>query len=171
MNNLFLVKVIDTDVEQENDCVDTALDQEMSLPNPDIQSGSLLDFYLRFAHLSHGTFERMAGETVKRIGLMNRKRPTCVACPHGKQRCTTKSHMDTRLNATIDRVCDVICSDIKGPITSTDRLVNLYMINFIDHKSNYCRVFFPKTSSWSSFSSTSSSDLIGSSAAYAEMGE
>lgn len=42
--------------------------------------------------------------------------------------------MDTGLNALIDRVGGVICGDIKGPITATDRLRNRYIINFIDHK-------------------------------------
>ena len=30
-------------------------------------------------------------------------------------------------------------------MTPTDRNVNRYMINFIDHKSNYCRIFLAKT--------------------------
>jgi hypothetical protein len=39
----------------------------------------------------------------------------------------------------------VICSDLKGPITPIDKNKNRYMIDFVDHKSNYCRVFVAKT--------------------------
>ena len=39
----------------------------------------------------------------------------------------------------------VICSDLKGPMTPQDRLGNRYMVNFIDHKSNYCRVLLART--------------------------
>ena len=31
------------------------------------------------------------------------------------------------------------------PVTPQDRLGNRYLINFIDHRSNYCRVFLAKT--------------------------
>ena len=39
----------------------------------------------------------------------------------------------------------VICSDLKGPLTPRDRVGNRYLINFVDHRSNYCRVFLAKT--------------------------
>ncbi|OWY98308.1 Integrase, catalytic core protein [Phytophthora megakarya] len=35
--------------------------------------------------------------------------------------------------------------DLKGPVTPRDRCGNRYLVNFIDHKSNYCRVFLAKT--------------------------
>jgi hypothetical protein len=34
---------------------------------------------------------------------------------------------------------------IDGMITPADRSGNRYMVNFIDYKSNYCRVFLAKT--------------------------
>lgn len=44
-----------------------------------------------------------------------------------------------------NRIGSVICSDFKGPMTSRDRLGNRYMINIVDHKMNYCRVFVART--------------------------
>lgn len=44
------------------------------------------------------------------------------------------------MNIPIDRIGGVICSELKGPMTQTDRLGNRYLVNFVDHKSNYCRV-------------------------------
>ena len=38
-----------------------------------------------------------------------------------------------------------MCSDLKGPMTPRDRLGNRYLVNFIDHRSNYCRVLLAKT--------------------------
>ena len=33
----------------------------------------------------------------------------------------------------------------KGPMTPRDRLGNRYLMNFIDHRSNYCRIFLAKS--------------------------
>lgn len=41
----------------------------------------------------------------------------------------------------IDRVVGVIWSDLNGPVTPLDRNVNRYMINFVDHAFNHCRMF------------------------------
>lgn len=99
-----------------------------------LQSGSSLDFHLRLAHLSYDIIERMAGDPESEIRLTNEERPTCETCPHGKQRRNTQPQMDRGLNAFIDRIDGVICSELKRPITPTDRLGNRYMINFIEHK-------------------------------------
>ena len=45
----------------------------------------------------------------------------------------------------IEVIGGVICSDLKGPMTPRYRLGNLYLVNFIDHRSNYCRIFLAKT--------------------------
>ena len=87
----------------------------------------------------------MARDPDNGICLMDKESPTCVTCAHGKQRRNNQSRKDTGLNAPIDRVGGVICSDMKGPIAPADRLGNRYMINFVDHRSNYCRVFLAKT--------------------------
>ena len=55
------------------------------------------------------------------------------------------SRTDTGANTPIDRISGVICSDLKGPMTPKDRLRNRYLVNFIDHESNYCRVFLAPT--------------------------
>lgn len=122
-----------------------ALAKAINAPDSDAQSGTLLVFHLRFAHLSYDKVERILGDPESVIRFTDKKRPACVTCGHGKQRRNKHSQKDTGMNAPIDRVGGVICSDIKGPITLTDRLRNRYMYNFIDSKSNYCRVFLAKT--------------------------
>ena len=46
---------------------------------------------------------------------------------------------------TIERIGGVICSDLKGPLMPKDLLGNRHLVNFVDHKSNYCRVFLTKS--------------------------
>jgi hypothetical protein len=70
-------------------------------------------------------------------------KPNCIACAEGKQTRCTQSQKDSGSNSPIDRIDGVICSDLKGPVTPTDRLGNRYLVNFIDYKTNYCRVFLP----------------------------
>ena len=45
----------------------------------------------------------------------------------------------------IDRIGGVIDSYLKVPITPRDRLGNRYLVNFVNHKINYCRVFLTRT--------------------------
>ena len=60
-----------------------------------------------------------------------------MTCAEGKQ---TKNRQSKN-----DRVGGVICSDLKDPISPVDREKNRYLVNFIDHKTNYCRIFLAKT--------------------------
>ncbi|POM69429.1 Rve domain containing hypothetical protein [Phytophthora palmivora] len=69
----------------------------------------------------------------------------CVTCAKGKQRSYNQSRKDIGANAPIDRVGGVICSDIKCSIKPCDWRGSWYLINFIDYKTNYCRVFLAKT--------------------------
>ena len=62
-----------------------------------------------------------------------------------KQQRKKQLHQDSSNNAPIDRVGGVICSDLKVPMTPKDRLGNRYLINFVDHKSDYCRIFLVRT--------------------------
>lgn len=48
-------------------------------------------------------------------------------------------------NSPIERIGGVICFGLKGSMTPKDRLGNRYLVNFVDHKSNYCRVYFVLT--------------------------
>jgi hypothetical protein len=68
-----------------------------------------------------------------------------MTCAEGKQTKNNQSKKDTGANSPIDRVGGVICSDLKGPITPVDREKNRYLVNFVDHKTNYCRIFLAKT--------------------------
>lgn len=76
--------------------------------------------------------------------LPHKERPTCGTCADGKQRRENQSRKETGRKAPIKQVGGII-SGINGPITSADRLGNRYMINFVDHRSYYCRVFLPRT--------------------------
>ena len=49
------------------------------------------------------------------------------------------------MHAPINWIGEVICSDLRSPLTPRDRIVNRYLVNFVDHKSNYCRVFLAST--------------------------
>ena len=83
--------------------------------------------------------------TQRQASNSHTKRHTCISCAQGKQTNNSQSRRDTGANMPIDRIGIVICSDLKVPMTPKDRLENLYLVNFIDHKSNYCRVFLDPT--------------------------
>ncbi|DAZ96840.1 TPA: hypothetical protein N0F65_008271 [Lagenidium giganteum] len=107
--------------------------------------GTLATFHVRLGHLRYDAVEKLARDPGSGIKLMDHLRPLCVACAEGKQGKTKKSKKDSGQNAPIDRVGGVICSDLKGPMTPRDRLGNRYMVNYVDHKSNYCQVFLART--------------------------
>ncbi|CAI5708769.1 unnamed protein product [Hyaloperonospora brassicae] len=111
----------------------------------DVQEGTLLHFHQRFGHLEFDTIERMARNPASEIRLTSSKRMACVSCMEGKQKRNSQNQTDSGFNAPIDRVGGVICSDLKGPMTPRDRLGNRYLVNFVDHKSNYCRIFLART--------------------------
>ena len=110
-----------------------------------LQHGTLLHFHRRLGHLCYDTIIKMACDPASGIKLTDTKRVKCLACAQGKQTKNMQSRKDCGKNLPIDVIRGVICSDLKGPITPRDRLGNRYMINFVDHRSNYCRVFLAKT--------------------------
>uniref|UniRef100_A0AAV1U887 Integrase catalytic domain-containing protein n=1 Tax=Peronospora matthiolae TaxID=2874970 RepID=A0AAV1U887_9STRA len=87
----------------------------------------------------------MARDPASDIRLSNNKRMACVSCLEGKQTRNAQSHLDSGKHSLIDRIGGVICSDLKGPMTPRDLLGNCYLVNFVDRKSNYCRVFLART--------------------------
>ena len=87
----------------------------------------------------------MARDPASGIVITDRKRLTCISCAQGKKTKNVQSKKETGANSPIDRVGGVICSDLKGSMTPKDRLHNLYFVNFVDHKSNYCHVFLVPT--------------------------
>ena len=91
------------------------------------------------------TIVKMAQDPASGIKLTDTKRINCLACAQGKQTKNRKSRMDSGLNSPIDMIRGLVCSDLKGPLTPRDRLENRYLVNFIDHRSNYCQVFLAKT--------------------------
>ncbi|GMF44663.1 unnamed protein product [Phytophthora fragariaefolia] len=90
------------------------------------------------------TVERMANAPGSEIKLTDRTRINGLACAMGKQSKNNQSKKDADKNAPIDRIGGVICSDRMGPMTPMDRNGNRYLVNFVDHHTNYCRVFEAK---------------------------
>ena len=110
-----------------------------------VQKGSLMDFHKPFGHLNYETILKLAKYPYCDFLLTDKRREFCYTCSQGKQTKNKQQRHDSGQHSPIDRVGGVICSDIKGPMTPKDRLNNRYMINFVDHKSNYCRVFLART--------------------------
>ncbi|CAI5747546.1 unnamed protein product [Peronospora destructor] len=106
----------------------------------EFQEGTLMDFYVRFGHLSFDTIKRITREPESGIELTDLRRVNCQICAKGKATKSRQPLRDSGKNSPIDRVGGVICSDLKGPITPLDRHGNRYLVNFVDHKTNYVRV-------------------------------
>ncbi|KAE9302953.1 hypothetical protein PF001_g13775 [Phytophthora fragariae] len=124
------------------------LDNEASEPaekSNNVQRGTLEHFHKRLGHLNYDFVEKLARDPSSGIELTDHRRVNCLTCAQGKQARNSRSKKDTGEHSPIDRVGGVICSDLKGPMTPRDRLNNRYMVNFVDHYSNYCRVFLART--------------------------
>ncbi|KAE9174481.1 hypothetical protein PF004_g26649 [Phytophthora fragariae] len=147
-NVLVVRAVVGPRHELPSDVIMAALSQELTEPvevSGDVQKGTLLEFHKRLAHLNYDSVERLAKEPSSGIYLTDHKRVNCLTCAEGKKTKNRRSKKDTGAHSPIDRVGGAICSDLKGPMTPKDRLGNRYMINFVDFKSNYCRVFLART--------------------------
>lgn len=90
----------------------------------------------RLGHLQYGAIERLPRNSASGIIPTDRTRDNCSTCAQGKQSNNRQLTQSTGTNYPIDRIVGVICWDAKGPMTPRDRMVNRYMINFIDHMSN-----------------------------------
>jgi hypothetical protein len=111
----------------------------------DAHEDSLFNFHVRLGHLSYAAIEDLASKPESGIKLTDRLKPNCIGCAEGKQTRNNQPKKDSGANSPIDRIGGVICSDLKGPVTPHDRLGNRYLVNFIDYRTNYCRVFLAKT--------------------------
>ena len=131
INDVLIVKVYDDNLTNTfRDCGST-LEAVMAIVNDDVdgykmtvQHGSLLHFLRRFGHLCYDTIVKMARDPASGIKLTNTKRVNCLACAQGKQTKIRQSHQDSGINSPIDVIGGVICSDLKGLMTSRDRLGN-----------------------------------------------
>ncbi|GMG17893.1 unnamed protein product [Phytophthora fragariaefolia] len=108
-----------------------------------VQYGSLMHFHERFGHLALNTVERISRDPHSGISITDHTRTKCVACAEGKQSKRRQLKKGSGENAPIERIGGVICSDLK--LTPRDRLGDRYLVNFVAHRSNYCRVFANKT--------------------------
>uniref|UniRef100_A0AAV1U6N4 Integrase catalytic domain-containing protein n=1 Tax=Peronospora matthiolae TaxID=2874970 RepID=A0AAV1U6N4_9STRA len=146
-NLLYVVKKATRDKEGAGgDAIMAALEAHATETNADEpHESSLLHWHQRIGYLSFDTIERMARDPASGIRLSNNKRMACVSCLEGKQTRNAQSQQDSGKHSPIDRIGGVICSDLKGPLPPRDRLGNPYLVNFVDHKSNYCRVFLAHT--------------------------
>ena len=96
--------------------------------NTGARLGSLLQFHRRLGHLCYDTIIKMARDPASGIKSTDTKRINCLACAQGKQTKNAQPRQDSGLNAPIDVIGGVICSDLKGLMTSRDRLGNRYFI-------------------------------------------
>jgi hypothetical protein len=143
------VLVVDRGAEEEkparlHDVVMSAVEESVA-PEKSVQKGTLMSYHLRFGHLNFDYIEKLASDPANGIELTDRVRKNCLTCAEGKQSKAAQPKKDSGTSSPTDVVGAVICSDLKGPITPPDKNKNRYMINFVDHKSNYCRVFVAKT--------------------------
>ena len=76
---------------------------------------------------------------------INHNWTVCNSCKEGKQKNNQQFRKNTRKNAPINRIGVAICSDLEGLLIPRDRIGNRYLINFVDHMSNYYRVFLAPT--------------------------
>ena len=104
-----------------------------------------MQFHCRLGHPCLDTIVEMVNDPGSDIRLTDTRRVKCLACAQGKQIKEAQPRKDTGANSPIDVIGGVICSDLKGPMTPRDRLRNRYLVNFIDHRSNYCRIFLAKS--------------------------
>ena len=145
-NVLFVVMATVRPEIEAADVIMTVLEADNTIDlSRDVQVGSLIHFNQRFGHLLYDTIERIARNPESGIELNDRRRLRCVTCMQSKQMKNAQSKKDSGANSPIERVGGVICSDLKGPLMPRDRLGNRYLVNFVDHKSNYCRVFLAKS--------------------------
>ena len=86
-------------------------------PESDKQSGALLHFHQRLAHLAYDTVERMERDPASGIVLTDRESLTCISCTQGNQSKNVQLKKDAGANSPIDRVGGVICSYLKVPNT------------------------------------------------------
>ncbi|CAI5711704.1 unnamed protein product [Peronospora destructor] len=146
MNNVLIVRSHSCGrFRRTKDVLMTVLAQAEVEVSQDVQKGSLMHFHRRLAHLNYDTIIRMAKDPACGIQLTDLTRANCLACTQGKQTKNPQSKKDTGENSPVDVIGAVICSDLKGPMAPRDRLGNRYMVNFVDHRTNYCRVFLAKS--------------------------
>lgn len=87
------------------------------------------------------TIKRLSSTPQSEIEFTDHAQAQYLSCAQGKQTSASKPKKDTGSSALTDCVGGVIRSDLKGPITPRDRRGNRYLVNFVDHKTNYCRIF------------------------------
>jgi len=145
-NNVLVVHTTNQESGRSaGDVLMAALAEAQEGVGPDVQVGTLMQFHRRLGHLNYDTIVKIAKDPASGIALTDHKRDNCLTCAQGKQTKNAQSRRDTGANSPIDVIGGVICSDLKGPVTPRDRLGNRFMVNFIDHRSNYCRIFLAKT--------------------------
>ena len=80
-----------------------------------MQKGSWMSLHRRFVHLNYEDVERIAANPALGLELTDKVRENCLTCSEGKQSKSAQPKKDSGLNAPIDVVGGVICSDVKGP--------------------------------------------------------
>ena len=153
-SNNVLVVVVNDHSNRNTKPPREALMTVINSPEPeydsDVQCGTLIHFHRCLGHLCFDTIIKMAKDPASGIRLTDMTRQKCLACAKGMKTKQSQYKKDTGANSPIDVIGGVIFSVLKGPITPTDRWCNRYMVNFIDHRSSYCR-FYVQIKGCSSF--------------------
>ncbi|KAG4049478.1 hypothetical protein PC123_g15250 [Phytophthora cactorum] len=145
-NNVLTVRTLGSrSTKGTSDVLMSVLAENEAAVEQDMQTGPLMHFHRRLGHLNHDTIIRMTKNPASGIALTDDVRANCLVCAQGKQTKNKQSRKGTGGNSSIDVIGGVICSGLQGPMTPRDRLGNRYMVNFVDHRTNYCRVFLTKT--------------------------
>ncbi|KAG2930636.1 hypothetical protein PC115_g6420 [Phytophthora cactorum] len=145
-NNVMTVRtLVSRSAKGTSDVQMSVLAENEAAVEQDVQTGPLMHFHRRLGHLNYDTITRMAKKPASGVALSDEVRANCLDCAEDKQNKNKQSRMDTGGNSPIDVIGGIICSDLKGPMTPRDRLGNRYVVNFVDHRTNYCRGFLAKT--------------------------
>ena len=121
-SNVVVVRVIRNDAEpctavgfearKTEDCIASILAEASSFTIPNAQTGSLLEFYLRIAHLSDVTIELMESDLASSILLTDKSSPAYLTWAQGEQKNNAQPLRETGENvlSTVWEVSSAVIS-------------------------------------------------------------
>ncbi|GMF57079.1 unnamed protein product [Phytophthora fragariaefolia] len=112
-------------------------------PENDVHRDTLMGLHQRFGHLGFNTVERIARDPLSGIAITDHTRRVCVTCAEGKQTKRKQSKKTAGARANRHRGMRHL-QPLKRASDSARSQRKRYLVNFVDHRSNYCRVFASK---------------------------
>ncbi|POM62926.1 LOW QUALITY PROTEIN: hypothetical protein PHPALM_27852 [Phytophthora palmivora] len=110
-----------------------------------VKKDTHVEFRRRLGQLNYACEERLVSAPSSGIEITDHRLVNYLTCSERKLSQNRQSNRDTGDHTPIGRSGRVICTDQKCSMTPRNRLNNRYMINFINHKRKYCRVFLART--------------------------